>query len=60
MRCIVAKAVLCVIRDDIQIAAGPHQLCAGQIARTEDAVHTVRSVFNSDDSGAMLATGRCN
>ena len=38
---IVAKAVLCVIWDDIQIAAGPHQLCAGQIAGTEAAVHTV-------------------
>ena len=45
VRRIVAKAALYVIRDDIQAAAGPHQLCAGQIARTEAAVHAVRSVF---------------
>ena len=60
VRCIVAKAVLCVIRDDIQIAAGPHQLCAGQIVETEAAVHTVRSVFNSDDSDAMLLVDAIN
>ena len=35
VRRIVAKAALYVIRDDIQAAAGPHQLCAGQIAGTE-------------------------
>ena len=46
------------IRDDIQIAAGTHQLCAGQIAGTE--AHTVRSVFNSDDSDAMLLVDATN
>ena len=38
---IVANAALYFIRDDIQAAAGPHQLCAGQIAGTEAAVHAV-------------------
>ena len=60
VRRIVAKAVLCVIRDDIQIAAGPFQLCAGQVAGTEAAVHTVRSVFDSDDSDAMLLVDATN
>ena len=60
VRRIVAKAVLCVIQDDIQIAAGPHQLCAGQVAGTEAAIHTVRSVFNSDVSDAMLLVDATN
>ena len=45
VRCIVAKAALYVIQDDIQAAAGPHQLCAGQVAGTEAAIHAVRSEF---------------
>ena len=43
VRRIIAKAALCIVRYDILIAAGPHQLCAGQLAGTEAAVHTVRS-----------------
>ena len=49
VRRIMAKAALYIIRDDIQVAAGPHQLCAGQIAGTEAAVHAARSVFDNDD-----------
>ena len=55
-----AKAALYVIRDDIQAAAGPHQLCAGQIAGTEAAVHAVRSIFNDDDSDAILLVDATN
>ena len=49
-----AKAALFVIRDNIQAAAGLHQLCEGQIAGTEAAVHAVGSVFNHNDSDAIL------
>ena len=42
---IVAKAALSVIRDDLQEVAGSRQLCAGQIAGVEAAVHAVRSSF---------------
>ena len=55
-----AKAALYVIRDDIQAAAGPHQLCAGQIAGIEAAVHAVRSVFNHNDSDAILLVDATN
>ena len=41
-------------------ASGPFQLCTGQIAGTEAAVHTVRSVFDSDDSDAMLLVDATN
>ena len=44
-----AKETLYIIQDDIQAAAGSHQLWMGQITGTEAAVHAVRSVFNQDD-----------
>ena len=36
------------------IKRGPHQLCLGQIAGTEAAVHAVRSVFNHNDNDTIL------
>ena len=39
VRCIIAKAVLSVISDDIQCTAGSLQLCAGQPSGGEAAVH---------------------
>ena len=51
---------LYVIRDGIQAAAGSHQLCVGQIAGMEDAVHAVRSVFNHNDSDAILLVDATN
>ena len=44
---IVAKAVLTITSDDIQDAAGSTQLCAGQKAGTEAAVHAMNLAFNS-------------
>ena len=38
-RSIIAKAVLSVSRQDIQQAAGTFQLCAGQVAGIEAAIH---------------------
>ena len=55
-----AKAALYVIRDDIQAVAGPLQLCAGQIAGTEAAVHVVRSLFNHANSDAILLVNASN
>ena len=60
VRRIVAKAALYIIPDDTQVAAGPHQLCAGQIAGTEAAVHAGRSVFDNDDSDAILLVDATN
>ena len=60
LQCIVAKATLYVIQDDIPAAAGPHQLCAGQIAETEAADHALRSVFNHNDSDAILLVDATN
>ena len=60
VRRIVAKAALHVIRDDIQAVAGPLQLCTGQIAGTEAAVHVVRSLFGHADSDAILLVDASN
>jgi len=49
-RCIIAKAILNIIRQDVQEAAGSLQLCAGQIAGIEAAVHAARSLFLCEDS----------
>ena len=42
VQCIIAKAVLTVIGEDIQSAAGSLQLCAGQGDGGEAAVHAMR------------------
>ena len=57
-RRIIAKAVLSVTRDDIQNAAGSVQLCAGQIAGVEAAVHAVQKSFQQDETEAALLVMR--
>ena len=53
-RRIVAKAILSVTRQDIQQAAGSLQLCAGQVAGIDAAIHTMSHLFNDDASEAIL------
>ena len=54
-RCIISKAVLSLFRLDIQDAAGPLQVCAGQEGRCEAAVHAMRGFFDDDKTqGALL------
>ena len=59
-RRIIAKAALSILRDDIQKAASSHQLCAGQIAGVEAAVHKVRSSFLQEDNEAILLADASN
>jgi len=59
-RRIISKAVLSVIRDDIQQAAESIQLCAGQIAGTEAAVHAMNIAFSAEDSEAVLLVDASN
>ena len=53
-RRIISKAILFVIKGDIQDAAGSRQLCGGQIAGIEAAVHSVRKLFDNDTTEAIL------
>ena len=61
-RRIIAKATLQVIGDDIQKAAGCVQLCAGQSAGTEAAVHAMHSAYacNSEATEAVLLVDAFN
>ena len=44
-RCIIVKAVLRIVSKDVEAAAGPLQVCAGQNGRCEAAVHAMRKIF---------------
>ena len=59
-RRIIAKAVLSVVRTDVQNASGCLQLCGGQISGIEAAVHAVRNAFNSEDCEAALLVDASN
>ena len=60
VRRIIAEAVLCVIGEDVQFAAGSLQLCAGQPSGGEAAVHAMREAFNDDDTEGMLLIDATN
>ena len=59
-RRIISKAILFIIKGDIQEVAGANQLCGGQIAGVEAAVHAVRQLFNSDDTEGILLVDASN
>ena len=54
VRRIIAKAILRVLKSDVQISAGSIQLCAGQIGGAEAAINAVRELFESNDTEAVL------
>ena len=53
-RRIIAKAILKIIGYDVENAAGPFQLCAGQDGGCEAAVHAMRSIFQTPETEAVL------
>ena len=59
-RRIISKAVLHVARADLQDAAGSLQLCAGQIAGIEAAVHAMREAFLKEETEAVLLVDASN
>ena len=59
-RRIISKAVLSVAKADLQEAAGSLQLCAGQIARIEAAVHAMKEAFLNDETKAVLLVDASN
>ncbi len=59
-RRIITKATLAVTKIDIQDAVGSIQLCAGQISGTEAAVHAVQSLFQQDETEAILLVDATN
>ena len=59
-RRIISKAILFVIKGDIQEAAGSRQLYGSQIAGIEAAVHSVRCLFESDKTEVILLVDASN
>ena len=59
-RRIVSKAILFIFRDDIQDAAGSIQLCAGQIAGVEAAIHFMRETYSAEDCEAVILVDASN
>jgi len=57
---ILSKAVLCMIRNNVLQVADPLQLCAGQPAGCEVAVHAMRKVFDSPDAEVVLQVNATN
>ena len=59
-RRIIGKAVLHTIKTDIQEVAGSLQLCAGQPAGCEAAVHAARQLYSEDDTQGILLVDATN
>ncbi len=55
-----AKAILSVTKQDLQEAAAPMHLCAGQIGRIENGVHYVQTLFKNKDAEAVLLVDASN
>ena len=60
VRRILGKAILTAIKMDILEAAGALQLCAGQEAGNEAAIHAMRHIFEDDTSEAVLLADASN
>ena len=59
-RRILAKAILYCISDDITEAAGPLQVCAGQVSGCEAAMHPMKDLFCDDRTEAALLIDASN
>ena len=53
-RRIIAKPIVKIVGKDVEEAAGPLQLCAGQDGGCEAAVHAMRKIFQTPETEAML------
>ena len=52
---IISKAILSVIKPDIENVAGCSQLCASQHSGCDVAIHCIKSMFESKDTEAPLS-----
>ena len=60
VRRIVGKAILAITKQEVLHAAGPLQLCAGQNAGCEVAVHTMRKIFHDSTTDAVILVDASN
>ncbi len=57
---ILGKVILATIGNNIQEAAGPLQVCAGQQAGYEAAVHAMREISDDSNTDAVLLVDASN
>ena len=60
VRRIIGKAVMRIVKYDLQDAVGTIQLCAGQDAGCEAAVHAMERIFADEDAEAMILVDASN
>lgn len=60
IRRIMAKAILRILAPDIQEVAGSSQLCAGQEAGCEAAVHAMQKIFQRECTEVILQVDATN
>lgn len=53
-RRIISKTIVTILKDDIRTSAGPLQLCCGHEAGCEAIVHCMHSLFEKEDTEAVL------
>ena len=53
-RRIIGKAIMWVVKEEVQLAAGPLQLCAGQPGGIEAAIHAVHKLYEDPNTEAVL------
>ena len=60
LRRICGKCVMSVVKKDVVDASGSLQLCAGQKSGSEAAIHATHTIFESDDTDAVLLIDASN
>ena len=60
LRRIIGKTVMYTMKDDVVDAAGALQLCAGQEAGCEAAVHSIVDIFNKEETEGILQIDASN
>jgi len=56
LRRILEKAIVPITRDHIKNSVGSLQVCAGQVAGCEAAIHAMKDIFDEED---LEAVGKC-
>ena len=60
LRRIAGKVVMSVVKGDVQKSVGSLQVCAGQAGGCEAAIHAMRTIFEDDESDAILLIDAAN
>ena len=60
LRRIIGKCIMEVVKEDVKVAVGNLQVCAGQRAGGEAAIHAMRTIYNQQDCEGVLLVDATN